>query len=97
MLSTDPARAWLAEQIRSRVIGDQADAKTEAIMAAPGPRWFAPDSPVRLVHADASMFVGGLRALLLQSLHPLAMAGVNTAPNLAPSAVFSRNRTSTST
>jgi uncharacterized protein (DUF2236 family) len=28
------------------------------------------------VHADASMFVGGLRALLLQSLHPLAMAGV---------------------
>jgi uncharacterized protein (DUF2236 family) len=45
-------------------------------MAAPGPRWFAPDSPVRLVHADASMFVGGLRALLLQSLHPLAMAGV---------------------
>lgn len=76
MRSTDPARAWLAEQIRSRVIGDQADAKTEAIMLAPGPRWFAPDSPVRLVHADASMFVGGLRALLLQSLHPLAMAGV---------------------
>ena len=76
MLSTDPARAWLAEQIRSRVIGDQADAKTEAIMTAPGPRWFAPDSPVRLVHADASMFIGGLRALLLQSLHPLAMAGV---------------------
>jgi uncharacterized protein (DUF2236 family) len=28
------------------------------------------------VHADASMFAGGLRALLLQSLHPLAMAGV---------------------
>lgn len=76
MPSTDPARAWLAEQIRSRVIGDQADAKTEAIMLAPGPRWFPPDSPVRLVHADASMFIGGLRALLLQSMHPLAMAGV---------------------
>ena len=28
------------------------------------------------VHADASIFVGALRALLLQSLHPLAMAGV---------------------
>jgi uncharacterized protein (DUF2236 family) len=28
------------------------------------------------VHADAAMFVGGLRALLLQSLHPLAMAAV---------------------
>ena len=42
----------------------------------PGPRWFADDRPIRRVHADASMFVGGLRALLLQSLHPLAMAGV---------------------
>jgi uncharacterized protein (DUF2236 family) len=28
------------------------------------------------VHGDSSAFVGGLRALLLQSLHPLAMAGV---------------------
>ena len=40
------------------------------------PGWFADDAPIRRVHADASMFVGGLRALLLQSLHPLAMAGV---------------------
>ena len=28
------------------------------------------------MHGDASNFVGGLRALLLQSLHPVAMAGV---------------------
>ena len=28
------------------------------------------------MNADASMFPGGLAALLLQSLHPLAMAGV---------------------
>ena len=28
------------------------------------------------VHADPSMFIGGLRALLLQTMHPLAMAGV---------------------
>ena len=28
------------------------------------------------VHADAAMFPGGVAALLLQSLHPLAMAGV---------------------
>ena len=28
------------------------------------------------MHADAAMFPGGIRALLLQSLHPLAMAGV---------------------
>ncbi len=43
---------------------------------APGERWFADDAPIRRVHADSAMFVGGLRALLLQSLHPLAMAGV---------------------
>jgi uncharacterized protein (DUF2236 family) len=41
-----------------------------------GPRRFEPDSPVTHVHGDASMFIGGLTALLLQSLHPLAMAGV---------------------
>jgi uncharacterized protein (DUF2236 family) len=40
-------------------------------------RWFEPDSPIGRVHGDASMFVGGLAALLLQSLHPLAMAGVD--------------------
>jgi uncharacterized protein (DUF2236 family) len=72
----DPAREWLAEQIRTRVIGDQPDAKAAEIMLTPGPRLFAEDSPITRVHADASMFVGGLRALLLQSLHPLAMAGV---------------------
>lgn len=41
----------------------------------PGPRWFGPHRPIRTVHADASMFIGGLSALL-QSLHPLAMAAV---------------------
>ena len=40
-------------------------------------RWFPPDSPIARVHGDASMFIGGLSALLLQSLHPLAMAGVD--------------------
>ncbi len=72
----DPARQWLAGQIRSRVIGEQPDDKAAAIMSAPGPRWFPDDSAIRRVHSDASMFVGGLSALLLQSLHPLAMAGV---------------------
>jgi uncharacterized protein (DUF2236 family) len=68
-------RPWLAEQIRSRVIGEGPEAK-HAVIFAPGPRWFPEDSVIRVVHADSAMFVGGLRALLLQSLHPLAMAGV---------------------
>jgi uncharacterized protein (DUF2236 family) len=45
-------------------------------MDAPGERWFDVDRPIRVVHSDATMFIGGLRALLVQALHPLAMAGV---------------------
>lgn len=35
-----------------------------------------PSDPIWRVHDHASMFVGGIAALLLQSLHPQAMAGV---------------------
>jgi uncharacterized protein (DUF2236 family) len=37
---------------------------------------FGPGSVAWRVHADPTMVIGGIRALLLQSLHPLAMAGV---------------------
>ena len=36
-----------------------------------------PDSVIRIVHSDlGAMMIGGLSALMLQALHPLAMAGV---------------------
>ena len=66
-------RTALAEAVRSRVANDPSDTR---MFTAPGPRWFAAEAAIRTVHADAAMFVGGLRALVLQSLHPLAMAGV---------------------
>lgn len=72
----EAVRGALAEALRERVIGDDAEQKQAAIMLTPGPRWFAPDRPIHRVHGDSSMFIGGMRALLLQSLHPLAMAGV---------------------
>lgn len=75
-LDADSLRTRLGVLIRDRVVGDDAEAKRVAIFDAPGERWFTDDSAIREIHADASMFVGGLRALLLQSLHPLAMAGV---------------------
>jgi len=37
---------------------------------------FGPDSITWQVHADPILIVGGIRALLLQALHPLALAGV---------------------
>jgi uncharacterized protein (DUF2236 family) len=66
----------LGRSLFGMVAGPDGPANRVRIHQTPGPRWFADDRPIRLVHADASMFVGGLRALLLQSLHPLAMAGV---------------------
>jgi uncharacterized protein (DUF2236 family) len=72
----ESVRTALADALRDRVIGDNAEDKQAAVMLAPGPRWFAPDRPIHKVHTDASMFIGGMRALLFQSLHPLAMAGV---------------------
>lgn len=69
-------RAWLGEQVRSRVVGPDADLRHSELFDTGEPGWFDDDAPIRRVHADASMFVGGLRALLFQSLHPRAMAGV---------------------
>lgn len=38
--------------------------------------WFTPDRPIWTVHGSVATFLGGIRALLLQTLHPLALAGV---------------------
>lgn len=80
MTPLDPAlslaRTQLASALRSRVAGEDAATKAAAIWLTEGPRWFTADDPIWRVHADASMFPAGIRALLLQSLHPLAMAGV---------------------
>ncbi len=43
---------------------------------APDPGLYGPDSVSWRVHADPSMALAGLRALFLQAVHPLAMAGV---------------------
>src|ERR1700756_5503897 len=69
-------RQTLGRSLCGMVAAPDAAANRARIHETPGPRWFGEDRPIRRVHADASMFVGGLRALLLQSLHPLAMAGV---------------------
>ena len=69
-------RGALGAGLFQMVAGPDGPAERTRIHQTPGPRWFGQDRPIRRVHADASMFVGGLRALLLQSLHPLAMAGV---------------------
>jgi uncharacterized protein (DUF2236 family) len=49
---------------------------TTELTATPDPGLYGPDSVSWRVHADPSMALAGLRALFLQALHPLAMAGV---------------------
>jgi uncharacterized protein (DUF2236 family) len=72
----DRVRDRLGRGLFSMVAGPEGPQNRTRIHETEGPRWFGDDRPIRRVHGDASMFVGGLRALLLQSLHPLAMAGV---------------------
>ncbi|MCB2414033.1 DUF2236 domain-containing protein [Demequina sp. TTPB684] len=78
-MSSNPltrTRARVGEALFARVAGKDGHAARERVHGTPGPRWFPQGSAIRRVHGDASMWVGGLRALLLQALHPLAMAGV---------------------
>ncbi|MCL6670845.1 MULTISPECIES: oxygenase MpaB family protein [Streptomyces] len=69
-------RQQLGHGLFTRVAGPDGPRNRARIHGTPGPRWFGPERPIRRVHADASMFIGGLSALLLQSLHPHAMAAV---------------------
>jgi len=64
-----------------RILSGDPDGVTptnRAIARPPGaPGWFPPHSAAWQVHGSVSTFLGGIRALLLQSLHPLALAGVD--------------------
>jgi uncharacterized protein (DUF2236 family) len=69
-------RDRLGEALFQRVAGPDGERHRDRIHLTPGPRWFDPASPIGRVHGDASMFVGGIRAVLLQTLHPAAMTAV---------------------
>ncbi len=73
----DKPRRGLAKAVRDRIAGEEFRTVHEQIWHTPGPRWFREDDAIWRVHADTSMFIGGIRALLLQSLHPVAMLGVS--------------------
>lgn len=72
----DAVRDRLGQMIFARVAGPDGPRQRERIHDTPGPRWFEPDSPIARVHRDAAMFIGGIRAVLLQTMHPVAMTAV---------------------
>ena len=72
---TQPARGAVESQLRQAF--DSNRFPLERYDHPPGdPGWFGPDSVTWWAHADLSMVVGGFGSLMLQALHPLAMAGV---------------------
>jgi uncharacterized protein (DUF2236 family) len=69
-------RDRIGSELFRKVAGPDGPRQRERVHGSPGPRWFDAGSPITRVHGDASMFVGGIRAIMLQSLHPAAMQGV---------------------
>ena len=72
----EAARTRIGAQVRSLLSG-QVSPPVERFARRGGDEGlFGPDSVTWRVHGDAAMIVGGIRALLLQTLHPLAMAAI---------------------
>ena len=69
-------RKRLGEALFLRVAGPDGPRHRDRIHGTPGPRWFPRGSPITVVHGDASMYVGGIRAVLLQTMQPQAMTAV---------------------
>lgn len=72
----EDVRTRLGKEIVSLVSEEPEPDLSSFAEPAGDPGLLGPKSPAWQVHADPSMFVGGIRALLLQAVHPLAMAGV---------------------
>ena len=74
----DALQARIAAGFRSIVSGDAAGAPPWALALAEGDDagYFGPDSAAWRVHASLPTVIGGVRALLMQAMHPAALAGV---------------------
>jgi uncharacterized protein (DUF2236 family) len=71
-----PLRRRVAGAVRHIIVGGAPPVRDLSVPVADDPGLFGPGSVTWRVHGDTSMLIGGIRALMLQSLHPLAMLGV---------------------
>jgi len=71
----DRVRARGGELMRTAIIGNEG-LRPDELASPDDPGLFGPHSAAWRVHGNSSMLIGGLRALLLQTLHPATMAGV---------------------
>jgi uncharacterized protein (DUF2236 family) len=74
----EPVRSGIASSVRAVFRSDDDGDPLEPFRQPIGdPGWFGPDSVTWRVHEEfGALFVGGVAALMLQALHPLALAGV---------------------
>lgn len=70
-----PLQGAAARQL-AKLVGSERFAEEQYGYPLGDPGLFGPNSVTWKVHEDLSMFVGGVSALMLQALHPLALAGV---------------------
>jgi uncharacterized protein (DUF2236 family) len=70
------ARRQLAAEVSRLLIGDHEPIAVRSRASDADPGLFGPQSVTWRLHDDSCMLAGGLRALMLQTMHPLAMAGV---------------------
>jgi uncharacterized protein (DUF2236 family) len=87
-------RTVVATAIRDTMTADQDSPRERRRAVDDDPGYFGPDSVTWRIHQDSSMLVGGLRALFLQTMHPLAMAGVAQHSNFRADAMGRLARTS---
>lgn len=87
LINTDPNRSILMIRTLQNVIGKRFRALLcgdpsgtppwlGAVASGHGPGFFTPEEAPWIVHGDMATLVGGVRALLLQALHPGSLAGV---------------------
>lgn len=69
---------WLSRRFRALLSGDPSGVPPwlEVIAEGEGCGLYEPDDAPWVVHADFATLVGGVRALLMQALHPGSLAGV---------------------
>ena len=70
-----PVRGFVGGLVR-QVLGEPSREPTDWAWSGQDLGLFGPDSVTWRVHGTPAMIIGGMRALFLQTLHPLAMAGV---------------------
>lgn len=71
---------YLSKRFRILLTGDPDGVPPwlEVIQAGEGPGLYLPDDAPWIAHSDLATLVGGIRALLMQALHPGSLAGVRS-------------------